>query len=153
MTVLNKFLTSFFTFSKLKVIFFYFNRFSSSLFWTLRRRKTKILLTFLIIIFFLELVGCILDAISNLCLPSSSTAMKKVLIATHTLLGTAECVYLPIITRHLLDAADLETVDSVLKGLRFKLEEFVQSFNGTYVRLDFYFSYVPKCNNCLQHCE
>ena len=60
--------------------------------------------------------------------------MKKVLTATHTLLGTAECVFLPIITRHLLDAADLETVDSVLKGLRFKLEEFVQSFNGTFVK-------------------
>ena len=68
--------------------------------------------------------------------------MKKVLTATHTLLGTAECVFLPIITRHLLDAADLETVDSVLKGLRFKLEEFVQSFNGTCVRHDFYFTYL-----------
>jgi hypothetical protein len=46
-----------------------------------------------------DLIACILDTVSNLCLPPNSKSMKKILEAAQTLLGTAEPPMLPVITR------------------------------------------------------
>ena len=56
--------------------------------------------------------------------------MKNVLHTTHEILGTAQSNFLPILTRFLLETSDLDTVDSVLTGVREKLEEFLLSFQG-----------------------
>ena len=79
---------------------------------------------------FTDLVACILDSISNLCLPSNSVAMKKVLSATHILLGTAEHSLLPVIARFSLESADADSVDYILKGLTEKLGDFLATFSG-----------------------
>ena len=56
--------------------------------------------------------------------------MRNVLNTTHEILGTAQSNFLPILTRFLLETSDLDTVDSVLTGVREKLEEFLKSYQG-----------------------
>jgi hypothetical protein len=71
------------------------------------------------------LVACVLDTISNLCLPAQCKEMRAVLRTATDLLGSAEPAQLPIIVHFLLGAADVASADQVLAALREHLTAFL----------------------------
>lgn len=79
---------------------------------------------------------CILESISNLCLPTKSEALRQVVEEVSILLGVADMQQLPVIVRFLLENVDTYNVEEILRNLCQKLQEFlVVTASGTFLSL------------------
>lgn len=77
-----------------------------------------------------ELIPCVMETITNLCLPPNSKALISMVSHSLLLLASAEAPLLPPIIRFLLDACNEENSCTILRNLRSSVADFLTSSHG-----------------------